>query len=97
MSARRDVKGRDAAVASANDLDRALLDPTMVFQAPGEVLARADFTREQQIAILQRWAYDARELETATDEGMPAAGEDLLDRILAALDELGAEAESAGG
>ena len=35
-----------------------------------QVLQRDDLSGEQKAAILRRWAYDARELEVAQDEGM---------------------------
>jgi hypothetical protein len=72
----------------AGDLERALLDPTAIFQGPEQVLQRDDLSREQKAAILRRWAYDARELEVAEDEGMRNGEPDLLDRVLRALDEL---------
>jgi hypothetical protein len=76
-------------VAAAGDLATALLDPTAVFDQPEEVMRHADLTREQKILILHRWAYDARELEIASDEGMRGEAPDRLDRILNALRELG--------
>jgi hypothetical protein len=80
----------------AGDLERALLDPTLVFRDPEEVLRRDDLTRDQKTMILQRWAYDARQLEVAEGEGMRGDGEpDVLDRVLRVLDELGAP--SVGG
>jgi hypothetical protein len=69
----------------ASDLERALLDPTAVFKGPEQVLQRADLSGEQKAAILRRWAYDARELEVAQDEGMRDGEPDVLDRILQAL------------
>ncbi len=69
----------------AGDLERALLDPTSVFRTPEEVLARQDLTRDQKAAILQRWRYDAIELEVAETEGMRDGEPDLLDRVLDAL------------
>ena len=72
----------------AGDLERALLDPTAVFEMPEEVLKRDDLSSEQKTAILQRWAYDARELEVAEEEGMRDGEPDLLDRVLRALGEL---------
>jgi hypothetical protein len=69
----------------ASDLERALLDPTAVFRTPEEVLARQDLTRDQKAAILQRWRYDAIELEVAETEGMHDGEPDLLDRVLDAL------------
>jgi outer membrane lipoprotein SlyB len=77
-----------AASPQAGDLERALLDPTAVFQVPEQVLRRDDLSREQKAAILRRWAYDARELEVAEDEGMRDGEPDLLDRVLQALNEL---------
>ena len=47
------------------DLKKALLDPTLVYTEPSEVVADQDLTRDQQIEILRRWEYDARELEVA--------------------------------
>ena len=67
---------------------RALLDPTAVFKVPEQVLQRDDFSHEQKAAILRRWAYDARELEVAEDEGMRDGEPDVLDRVLRALDAL---------
>jgi outer membrane lipoprotein SlyB len=77
-----------AASPQAGDLERALLDPTAVFKFPEEVLQRTDLSHGQKAAILRRWAYDARELEVAEDEGMRDGEPDLLDRVLRALDEL---------
>jgi len=83
-----------AASPQAGDLERALLDPTAVFKVPEDVLQRADLSREQKAAVLRRWAYDARELEVAEDEGTRAGGPDMLDRILRALGQLDVPASS---
>jgi hypothetical protein len=74
----------------AGGLERALLDPTSVFDGPEQVLERADLTRDQKVLILRSWAYDARELEVAEEEGMVDGEPAMLDRVLAALDALGA-------
>lgn len=65
--------------------ERALLDPTAVFDAPEDVLAHPDLNDEQKVLILRRWEYDAREIEIAEDEGMRGESEDMLDRVLSAL------------
>lgn len=78
----------------AGDLERALLDPTAIFKGPEQVLQRDDLSREQKAAILRRWAYDARELKVAEDEGMRNGEPDLLDRVLRALDELKASSSA---
>lgn len=70
-----------AANPEASDLERALLDPTAVFRAPEEVVGRADLSRDQKVAVLQRWAHDARGVEVAGEEG----GSDLLSRVMDAL------------
>lgn len=74
------------------NLDNALLDPTQVFSTPKDVLARDDFTKEQKIMILQRWKYDAKELEIADDEGMENCENipDIMDAVLDALHQLDA-------
>ena len=61
---------------------------------PSSFLQRNDFSHEQKAAILRRWAYDARELEVAEDEGMRDGERDLLDRVLRALDALKARSTS---
>jgi hypothetical protein len=73
----------------AAELEKALLDPSAVFDEPEEVLRREDLTREQKTLILRRWEYEARELEIAADEGMRGETKDKLDRVLNALRALG--------
>jgi DNA-binding transcriptional MocR family regulator len=73
---------------AASDLEKALLDPNLVFARPKDVIARSDFTRDQQRAVLQRWVYDARELEVAEGEGMVGGEPDLMDQVKAALRQL---------
>ena len=78
-----------AASPQASELERALLDPTAVFDTPEQVLQRADLSRGQKAAILQRWAYDARALEVAEEEGMRDGEPDRLDQVLRTLGKLG--------
>lgn len=72
-------------------LKKALLDPPDVFESPEGILADEGFTRDQKIEILRRWEYDASEISVAEDEGMPARNGELLQQIMSALGELGAE------
>lgn len=73
------------------DINQALLDPTSVFAHPKDVLDCNEITREDKINILRRWAYDAKELETASDENMNAVHSyDHLEEVLKALHQLGA-------
>ena len=71
------------------DIEKALLDPTAVFEHPSDVLHAADLNREQKIEILQRWRYDAQMLETAEEENMAGNANDVLEHILQALHSLG--------
>ena len=70
------------------NLEAAFCDPGSVFATPEEVAAHAGLTREQKIEILRLWEYDAAEAEVATEEGMPGGKDDLLQRIVLALDGL---------
>jgi len=71
------------------DLDHALLDPAAEFATPDDVVGAAQLSREQKIEILRRWAYDARELAVAEEEGMSAgASPGNLDAVVAALTRL---------
>lgn len=72
------------------DVQKALLDPTAVFKHPHDVVTQPDLTRDQKIEILRRWAYDAKELQTASDENMTGTSEDRLTDVLDALHALGA-------
>lgn len=59
------------------------------FQSPEAVLAAPNLTRDQKIGLLQRFEYDAREIEVAAEEGMGVRSSDLFERVLKAMHELG--------
>ena len=74
------------------DLKKAMLDPTMVFKDPKDVVANVELTRDQKIEILRRWEYDARQLEVAEEEaGMAVRRPDMFDRVVQALHALDAK------
>ena len=74
------------------DVKTAMLDPTMVFEDPMDVVANDELTRDQKIEILRRWEYDARQLEIAEEEaGMAVRRPEMFDRVLQALHTLGVE------
>ncbi len=74
------------------DVNKAMLDPTLVFKDPKDVVANVELTRDQKIEILRRWEYDARQLEVAEEEaGMAVRRPEMFDRVLQALLALGAE------
>ena len=68
------------------DVAKAMLDPTMVFKEPKDVVASNELTRDQKIEILRRWKYDAQQLEVAEDEaGMAVRRPEMFDRVVHAL------------
>jgi hypothetical protein len=74
------------------NIEQAKLDPAGVFKTPSAVLKNKKLTLQQKIDILQRWAYDERELAVAEEENMQPGNLDshtLLDKILKALIRLG--------
>ena len=74
------------------DVKMAMLDPTMVFEDPTEVVSGAEISDERKIEILFRWEYDARHIEVAEEEaGMAVRRPDMFDRVVRALRALGAE------
>jgi len=71
------------------DIDQAILNPAAAFAEPEAIVDYPQLTTDQKISALRQWAYDAREIEVAEEEGMVGGNEDLLQRILIALDRLG--------
>ena len=72
------------------DVKTAMLDPTMVFEDPMDIVANDELTRDQKSEILRRWEYDARQLEIAEEEaGMAVRRPDMFDRVLQSLHTLG--------
>ena len=72
----------------ALDYQKALLDPASIFDGPEEVPEQANLSKDQQIEILRRWAYDANEVAVAEEEGMEGDGPLILQRVLETLDKV---------
>ena len=72
------------------DVEKAVLDPGLVFRTPDDVLTEKDLSRDQKIQILHRWEYDVRELQVAEEEGMEGPQPVSLADVLRALRSLGA-------
>ncbi len=86
------MKGKPAIMI---DVKKAMLDPTMVFKYPNEVVASDELTRDLKIEILRRWEYDAHQLEVAEEEaGMGVRRPELLDQVIQAFHTLGAERDT---
>ncbi len=67
------------------DLKRARLDPMAVFPTPDAVLEHPRLTHEEKTDILQRWKYDAFQLEVAEEENMGGGELSMLEQVLKAL------------
>ena len=77
------------------DLEKAMMDPARVFKEPQNVVACNELTRAQKIEILERWEYDARQLEVAEEEaGMEVRRPEMFELILRALHELDFERDT---
>jgi hypothetical protein len=72
------------------DLTLARRDPGAVFASPSDIAAHPGLSLEEKVDLLERWAYDATELEVAEWEGMedPTDGKPLLRCVLQTLHEL---------
>jgi len=71
------------------NIDKAMLDPSSEFSHPEDVLKQKNLSREQQVSILKRWEYDARELSVAEEENMTGGPPNMLKEILDTLHKLG--------
>ncbi len=77
------------------DVTKAMLDPTMVFKEPKDVVASSELSRNQKIEILHRWKYDAQQLEVAEEEaGMAVRRPEMFDRVVQALHMLDLERDA---
>lgn len=74
------------------NIEKALLNPAIVFKNPQEVVESNDLSRQQKIEVLRRWEYDLRELQVADEESMTAPQPEAvtLDIVLKALHSVGA-------
>ena len=79
------------------DIQKAKNNPANLFNRPKDIVNNNAITKKDKIDILNRWAYDERELEVAEEENMSRAEDDyhahLLDEILLCLLELGVEGD----
>lgn len=73
------------------DYQRALLDPTLFFSQPGDVLEQNDLSQDEKLSLLKRWEQDAREIEVAEEEGMVGTRPSQLSAIIQAIDQLDPE------
>jgi len=67
------------------DLDRALLNPASVFEAPQDVVRHPLLSLGCKREILWRWAWDEYLLDLALADGMPEGEPSRLSEVRAAL------------
>lgn len=81
------------------DKELAKLNPASVYKNPHQVCEDSTLTKEEKIDILQRWAYDERELSVAEEENMQNHKNhqnNILDEINKSLLKLGVDSTKEG-
>jgi hypothetical protein len=79
-------------------VDKAIADPSRVFNTPSEVVEAADLSTEEKVKILENWELDARRLMESAGENMideKGRERDQLPEIQRALRKLGAHRDGA--
>jgi len=71
------------------DVDAKKVNPTSSYNNPDEVLQDKSLSREEKIAILREWHYDALRLQESESENMSGGEPDRLRSVSNALLELG--------
>jgi 1-acyl-sn-glycerol-3-phosphate acyltransferase len=70
------------------NMEEPQLDPGSKFGSPAALLKCDSLPDAQKIDILRHWQYDAMEIATAEDEGMPCHDTDLLHEVSLSLQQL---------
>lgn len=89
----------------SQEFEKALADPSAVFDSPEVLCHDRNVPREQKLKLLQQWEYDLQMLMVASEENMPApsptAGTgrtaELLRSVRKAVAQLGVEVDSEKG
>ena len=71
------------------DVDAKKLNPSSAYNHPEEVLNDANLSRDEKIAILREWHYDAMRLQESEAENMSGGEPDRLRAVSNALLKLG--------
>lgn len=77
-----------------SEFDKALKNPTLVYQTPQDVLDDKQLNDSQRLEILKRWEQDQRELDVAQEEGMIGGETSMLDDILQAMEKLNVDIDA---
>jgi len=72
-----------------SDVDAKKQNPSAAYNDPADVLNDKDLSRDEKIAILREWYYDALRLQESEGENMSGGEPDRLRSVSKALLELG--------
>lgn len=64
------------------DLETAYVDPAKIFNDPDEVINNKTLTNDQKLKILNRWEYDAKQIQVAEKENMTGPKANMLKKVL---------------
>jgi len=80
------------------DKDKALTNPSSVFDRPSEVVANTELSPDEKAKVLEEWELEASQLEVATEEGMnKKVKPSVLPEVKAAQRKIGAEPTDSDG
>jgi hypothetical protein len=99
MEANSSTAIEQEAVMDVLDKDKALANPSSVFDRPSEVVANTQLSHDEKTRVLQEWELEARLLEVATEEGMNnrKSAPSVLPEVKAAQRKIGAEPTESDG
>jgi hypothetical protein len=69
--------GGDPKDVAQIDNPATVFNPATVYEVPRDLVGDATLTRDEKKSLLNDWEQDARQLMTASNEGMPGAQEGL--------------------
>lgn len=71
------------------DIEKAIKNPSSIFDDPLDLVKSDELTKEEKIKVLKSWRYDAKQMSVATEENMPGNNNDILSKVMEALNILG--------
>ena len=76
-------------MAETESVETKKVNPSACYDAPKDVVNDMSLTRDEKIAILREWHYDATRLQESATENMTGGEQDRLQSVSNALLELG--------
>lgn len=75
-------------MTAQSEVEKAVAQPRKAYATPEEVLSDGQLSAAEKRRILESWERDARELAVAEEENMGGGEPNMLDRVVAALNQL---------